>query len=643
MKHVVIGTAGHVDHGKTQLVRALTGVDTDRLAEEKRRGVTIEAGFARLDFSDGTYAGVVDVPGHEKFIKNMLAGAGGIDLALLVVAADEGVMPQTVEHLAILQLLGVQDGLIAVTKCDLVEEEWLEMVKAEITARVRGTFLEGKEICAVSARTGEGVEQLRNALHTLAARAREKSRRAPYYLPIDRVFSVDGFGTVVTGTLWSGMLPAGGETALYPNGRRCRVRGLQVHGKEVKTACAGQRVAVNLAGIGKETIARGDVLAQPDSLCDTMMLDVRLENLRTSRREIKSGSRLHFHHGSAAHLAKAVLLDRDTLLPGENCYAQLRFTEPLAVRRGDRFIVRFYSPLETVGGGVILDEQARRHRRNDARVLAVLAVRESGSEEERLIQAVRERGASPISLRELSAHLEKDADTLEKELSDLCVRGVLFASATGYLASETLDALWVRCEEMLARYHREHPLHAGMRSAELRQKLLSGMEPECAEDVVACFVREGKLKVVEEQIALAEFSVHLTKRQRAIRERLLAYYRETGFETEEIERVYAQFAPGERADCRQVVESLVSEGELLLLAPRLYLGRKARDKACGVLRAWFSGHDELTLACFRDELGTSRRCALLVLEYFDRTGVLKKEGDLRRRGTAFCRIDGQDG
>ena len=342
MKHIVIGTAGHVDHGKTALVRALTGVDTDRLAEEKRRGLTIELGFARLDFPDGSCAGVVDVPGHEKFIKTMLAGAGGIDLAMLVVAADEGFMPQTVEHLDILQLLGVKGGLIVLTKADLVDEDWLNMLEEDVKSRVKGTFLEDKPILRTSVRTGEGIEALREALHDLTLHAEEKSARTPFRLPIDRVFSVDGFGTIVTGTLIDGHIAVGDEAQLMPLGNQCRVRNLQVHGSDVKTAYAGQRVAMNLAGVKKTDITRGDTIAKPGSMRVSLMLDVRLQNLKNSRRTIVNGSQVHLYHGSAVRLAKVVLLERDALQPGESAYAQLRMTEEIATRQGDRF-VKVYS------------------------------------------------------------------------------------------------------------------------------------------------------------------------------------------------------------------------------------------------------------------------------------------------------------
>lgn len=356
MKHIIIGTAGHVDHGKTLLVKALTGIDTDRLQEEKKRGITIELGFAHLDFSDGTQAGIVDVPGHEKFIKNMLAGAGGIDLAMLVVAADEGFMPQTVEHLGILSLLGIRDGLVVITKCDMVEPEWVDMIREDVAQQVKGTFLEGKPVMAVSAYTGEGIPELREHLHKLVLKASEKSMRVPFRLPVDRVFSVEGFGTVVTGTLIEGCIQEGEVAEIVPSGLTAKVRNLQVHGKDVETAYAGQRVAINLAGLKKTEVARGDAVVKPGTVRSSLMIDVRLQNLRNSQRVILNDSQVHLYHGSTEQLCKVVLLDRDKLDPGESCYAQLRMTAPVSTKAGDRFVIRFFSPLETIGGGVVLDD-----------------------------------------------------------------------------------------------------------------------------------------------------------------------------------------------------------------------------------------------------------------------------------------------
>lgn len=636
MKHVIIGTAGHVDHGKTLLVKALTGIDTDRLMEEKKRGITIELGFAHLDFDNGLQAGIVDVPGHEKFIKNMLAGAGGIDLAMLVVAADEGFMPQTVEHLEILSLLGIKDGLVVVTKCDMVEPDWVEMIREDIAGRVEGTFLEGKPVFQVSAYTGQGIPELRQALGELVRKVEEKSLRTPFRLPIDRVFSVDGFGTVVTGTLIEGAVNVGDPVEVMPEGLEARVRNLQVHGKDVDTAFAGQRVAVNLAGIKKAELDRGDTVAWPKSVRTTRMLDVRLRNVKNSQRTILAGSQVHLYHGSSVRLAKVVLLDREALQPGESCYAQLRMTEDLAAKPGDRFVIRFYSPLETIGGGVILDDNPRRHKAGDQGVLDALAIKESGSGDQRLIQAVAEGGSSLPALDKLAVQLNMDKEELGQALGGLCAAGKLLEPLPGrYLALSVLDGLWESCSALLEQYHKQNPLHAGMKVAELRQKLLKAADQAVADAILAALVREGKLKRVAGRYALADFSVHLTKRQNSIKDRLLKQYGGYGLETPGLDEVYGGFESKELTDCKQVVESLVSSGELVMLTPQICVHQDVYRDVCRKLCAYLAGHETIALADFRDLMGTSRKYALAVLEYYDKNKILKKEEDLRRPGMNF--------
>ena len=636
MKHVIIGTAGHVDHGKTLLVKALTGIDTDRLVEEKKRGITIELGFAHLDFDDGTQAGIVDVPGHEKFIKNMLAGAGGIDLAMLVVAADEGFMPQTVEHLGILSLLGIQDGLVVITKCDMADPEWVEMVKEDVRTHVEGTFLEGKPVFTVSAYTGQGISELRQALKELVQKAAEKNMRTPFRLPIDRVFSVDGFGTVVTGTIIEGSVSNGDMAEILPGGVQARVRNLQVHDRDVETAYAGQRVAINLAGVKKADLGRGDVIARPGSVRTSLMLDARLQNLKNSQRTILSGSQVHLYHGSAVRLCKVVLLDRDALQPGESCYAQLRLTEEIAAKRGDRFVIRFYSPLETIGGGVVLDDLPRRHKRGDQAVLEALAIRESGSGDDQLVQLVAEHGHSLPTLEKLAAPQNLDREELGRSLEELTSAGKVLQPLPGrYLAASVFDAIWDSCRGLLEQYHRQNPLHAGMKVAELRQKLLKNTDQAVADAILAALAREGKIKAVADRYALADFAVHLTKRQSAIREKLLQTYRKAGLEVPGLDEVIASFPPAEQGDCRQVVESLVSGGGLVMLTPQLCLHSQVYAQVCDKTRDYMAENQELTLAEFRDLLGTSRKYALAVLEYYDKNKILKKDGDVRRLGTGF--------
>lgn len=631
MKHVIIGTAGHVDHGKTVLIKALTGIDTDRLAEEKRRGITIDLGFAHLDWPDGAQAGIVDVPGHEKFIKNMLAGAGGIDLALLVIAADEGVMPQTVEHLDILSLLGVRDGLVVLTKTDLVDTVWLELVRTQAAELVQGTFLAGKPILPVSAVTGAGLPELKDALHNLVLNTQEKSAIAPFRLPIDRVFSVDGFGTVVTGTVIEGAVRPGDEVELAPSGLSGRVRAVQVHGKSVDAACAGQRAALNLTGLKKEDIRRGNAAVSPGSVRPSRMLDVRLQCLADSRRTILSGSQLHLYHGTAVQLAKAVLLDRDELSPGQDCYAQLRLTEPIAVKSGDRFVVRFYSPVETIGGGTVLDPCPPRHKRNDPAILGALAIRDQGSAGQRLLQSAASFGVSLPTAAQLSERAGLDSSALASSLAELLSHGQLAEPLPGrYVSASALDALWPRCREVLANYHAKHPLHAGMPAAELRQKLFRETAPAEGDTLLEIFLREGRVKYTAGRYALAEFSVRLTKRQSVLSQELLDLFRQGGMEPDTMDTVLSALPLQDQLEARQVLESLLTSGELVRLSPELCWHRDIWQSALDTLQALCAANGSVTLADMRDALGTTRKYALLFLEACDRRRITLREGVLRR-------------
>ena len=636
MKHVIIGTAGHVDHGKTLLIKALTGIDTDRLIEEKKRGITIELGFAHLDWPDGTQAGIVDVPGHEKFIKNMLAGAGGIDLAMLVIAADDGVMPQTVEHLDILTLLGIKDGLIVITKADTVDPEWLELMQEEIREKTRGSFLEGKPIVAVSAYTGQGIPELKEMLRKLVQEAEEKSLRIPFRLPVDRVFSVEGFGTVVTGTLIEGAINEGDPAELVPSGVQTRIRNLQVHGKNVPTAYAGQRVAINLAGLKKEDIQRGNCVAKPGSVRVSRMLDVRLQNLKDSRRIIQNDSQVHLFHGSAVLLAKVVLFGRDELKPGESCYAQLRLTEPIATKNGDRFVIRFFSPLETIGGGVILDDQPRRHKRSDPEILRILELKESGSRDDVTIQLLTEFGTRLPTAAQLVTRLQREEADIQGELEDLCSWGRALEALPGrYVAAAVIDRVWQDCREILTAYHRQNPLHAGIQSAELRQKLCKGMDRASADALIAILHQEGKLRKLGDRYALSDFTVTLTKRQRGIREKLLKTYSTSGIETPITEHVMEGFPTNERPEVRQVLESLITSGELILLTPQICLYRQDYDRILETAKTHFETNDSLTLAQLRDLLNTSRKYAQALVEYFDKIHITKKDGDVHYLDQGF--------
>ena len=631
MNHVIIGTAGHVDHGKTLLIKALTGIDTDRLQEEKKRGITIELGFAHLDWEDGTQAGIVDVPGHEKFIKNMLAGAGGIDLAMLIVAADDGFMPQTLEHLDILTLLGIKDGCVVITKSDVVDPEWLEMMQEEIVGRVEGTFLEGKPVHCVSAYTGQGIPELRQELHDMVQRASIKNLRVPFRLPVDRVFSVDGFGTVVTGTLIEGTMHEGDAAELVPGGAATRIRNLQVHGKDVDTAYAGQRVAVNLAGLKKTDIKRGDAVAKPNSVRTSRMLDVRLQNLRGSHRVIQNDTQVHLYHTSQVQLAKVVLLDRDALNPGESCYAQLRLAEPISTKSGDRFVVRFYSPLETIGGGVILDDAPVRHKRFQQPVLDALKIKENGSGGDKVIQVLTEFGTELPDTAKLAAKLRMEEADVADAVRELCARGRAVEPLEGRFASAAvMDKTWEICREILTGYHKQNPLHAGMKEAEVRQKCFKNLDQTAADALLKALRQEGKLRRVSERYALGDFQIKFTKRQNNIKEKLLQTYRKADLESPATDDVMATFPQNEKVDAKQVLESLVTGGELVMLTPQICWYKDTYARVCDVVKTHFAEHETLTLGELRDLLNSSRKYTLAVLEYYDKNRITKKDGDLRR-------------
>ncbi len=626
-KYTIIGTAGHVDHGKTQLIKALSGIDTDRLAEEKKRGITIELGFAWLDLPNGERAGIVDVPGHERFIKNMLAGAGGIDLALLVIAADDGVMPQTREHLGILSLLGTQNGLIVITKADLVDEDWIEMVKEDIAKTVAGTFLEHASIAVVSAHTGQGIEELRKLIYE-SIQLPENNIALPFRVPVDRVFSVEGFGTVITGTLVEGQLSEGDEVELYPSGVKSRVRNLQVHGKDTPTAFAGQRAAVNLAGVKKDEVARGDTVAAPGSMQNTLMLDVKVTVLGDSNRTLVTGSRLHFYHGARETLCKLVLLGRDALAPGEEGFAQLRFTDDVAVKKGDRFVLRFYSPVETVGGGIVLDASPGKHRRSDVRVQDSLRVREKGTAAENLLQAITDASPQFTPAPDIAKHLAMDTASFNAELENLIADGsVIRLSSRTVISADYKETLGRRLVKILRDYHKQNPLQTGMRRDELRGKLLPGRELALADKVLGLYEADGAITADGPKVALAGFTIEYSDADKKLSGQVEAFFKDARFTPPALDEAYA--LSRDRAAVKRVYDALCESGALVVTPPQMVFHKTAVDDAWRLLEDFATEHGQITLAEFRDLISASRKYALPLLEQFDRQNRTKKIDDAR--------------
>jgi selenocysteine-specific elongation factor len=629
LKHIIIGTAGHVDHGKTALIKALTGRDTDRLQEEKERGITIELGFAPFDLPGGRRAGVVDVPGHERFIHHMLAGVGGMDLVLFVVAADEGVMPQTREHLDILDLLGIKKGIIVLTKKDLVDVEWLELVEEEIRETVAGTFLAEAPLFAVSSVTGEGIPQLLAAIDALTQEVAERNPQASFRLPIDRVFTITGFGTVVTGTLVAGTIRLGDRCEILPGEKEGRVRQLHVHGSPVEEAYAGQRVAVNLTGIELSDVSRGDVLVAPGSLKATTMVDCRLYLLPSAPRPLANRTRVRFHTGTAEVLGRAYLLDKGELEPGGRGLVQFRLEGPVAVRRGDRYVIRSYSPMVTIGGGEVLESHPPRRRRFREAVIRELELKEKGDPLQLVEQGLWEAGEGGIGLEELETKLGLSPGEMEDLLARLEEEGkvvVLTLEQPHYLHRDIVATLRERAREALEDYHRRHPLRWGMAKEELRTRHFPALPPRLFQEFLLALDRDGVLAVERERVKLASHQPTLSPQQEALRGELEKLFLSQPFSPPAPAEAISRLGGGEAGE---LYLYLVEAGTLVRLSEDLAFHRRAVEEAREKILAQLEAQGSITVSQFRDLLQTSRRYALPLLEYFDAQRLTRRVGDKR--------------
>lgn len=625
--NIILGTAGHIDHGKTSLVKALTGIDTDRLKEEKKRGITIELGFAHLDLPCGNRIGIIDVPGHEKFIHNMLAGAGGIDIAMMIIAADEGIMPQTIEHFGILALLEIKHGLIVITKKDLVDNDWIEMVEGEIKDKFQGSFLENAPIIPVSAYTGEGIERLKMTLSEMVATVEDKKLPIPFRLPIDRVFSVDGFGTVVTGTLIEGRIEEREDLMLYPSLEKAKVRSLQVHGSSENTVTAGQRVAVNISGIKKQQVMRGDTLAPINSMENTMMIDVKLNILNSTDRIIKNASRVHFYHGTKEILAKVVLLDLDELQAGQSAFVQLRFEQELAVKVGDHFVIRFYSPLETIGGGVILDANPVKHRRNQQAVITGLKIKESGTKKEKVLQAILEQSKN---LREIDFIRSRVGnDSITKVLNKLAEEGlVIKLSETLYLSSDFIKDLKNKLLKIMKEFHKAYPLKEGMNRDEARGKLTRNAPINVVDSILNYFISQKVICWESGYISLPNFEVVYNESDTKIMEDLENLYKSKEFAPPSLDEVAKKY--GKNKQYVGVLATMKTLGTIVPLDLKYLIHKDFYTKALDLLKQYIEKNDKISLGEYRDLLGVSRKYAVALLEEFDKKRITKKVGEARR-------------
>lgn len=640
MKRIIVGTAGHIDHGKTALVKALTGVDADRLKEEKERGITIDIGFADLTVGD-VHFGFVDVPGHERFVKNMLAGAHGLDLVMLVVAADESLMPQTREHFDICRLLEIKAGLIVITKTDLVEEDFAELVEAEVSEYVAGSFLAGAPILRVSSRTGAGIEQLKKTLAELAKKVSERDKAAVARLPIDRVFTIKGFGTVVTGTLIAGQIKTGDELEVLPvqpgaARKLTKARGLQVHGKSTHAAFAGERTAVNLQGLDLDEVARGQVLTPAGRLQATQLLDVRLQLLKSAPRPLRSRSRVHLHLGTAEVLARVVLLEQTELAPGATGFAQLRLEEPTLALPEDHFIVRSYSPTITVGGGTIVDALPAKHRARDkARVVAQLQQLAAADQTERLALLVEMAGEAGLSFAELAARSGAPDAVINQAIQQWTKSRRLLAASPNpprWIAKAPFEELAKQVRTTLKAFHQKTPLAAGMGREELREKVFAHTHADIFRAVIAQLAERNEVVAEKDLLRLSSHKVALTPEEQAAKDQLAKLYAAAALQPATLEEAITQVSAQHGIDAgraQRFAQMLINSGELVRVSDLLF-----HQSALEGLRATLQQHKaqhgpKLDVGTFKDLTGISRKYAIPLLEHLDRLRVTRRVGEAR--------------
>ena len=631
MKAVIVGTAGHIDHGKSALVRALTGTDPDRLAEEKRRGITIDLGFANLDLTgpsgEAIRIGFVDVPGHERFVRNMLAGVGGIDVVLLVIAADESIKPQTREHFDICRMLGLQRGITVLTKSDLVDPETLDVVKLEVADFLKGSFLDPatSPIVAVSSRTGAGLDQLRTELARLAAEAPAKDSTAVFRLPIDRVFTMRGFGTVVTGTLVSGTVHKDQELQVHPGGKLVRVRGVQVHGAAAEQAIAGQRTALNLAGVDTTDLARGMMLTPPQMFQPTERISVELDLLRSAK-PLRDRARLHFHSFTAETIATVSLLGAKQLPPLEFAFARLTLDAPLQLLPGDRFIIRQFSPVITIGGGRVLDaaEQPRRTRAEDR--LAFLQTIAKASREDELLALVSRRREDGLSISGVVSEIGLLPPKIEQLTTSLTKGGKLTRFGDLLLSTAIVDSLCQRMSASVEQFHKGNPLVPGISKEQLRETL--GLRPEVFRGVLDSLVRDKKLQVSGEIVHAAGKGVALRDEEAESKAQIERAFAQAGLKVPLLKDVLASL-PVDKVRAQKIVTLLLRDRVLVKLGDELVFHRDALDNLRRQIAAQKTKTPKLNVADFKDLFGITRKHAIPLLEYLDRERITRRVGDER--------------
>lgn len=629
MKNIIIGTAGHIDHGKTTLIKALTGRNTDRWEEEQRRGITIDLGFTYFDLPSGDRAGIIDVPGHEKFINNMVAGVVGMDLVLLVIAADEGIMPQTREHVDILHLLGIEKSIIVLNKCDLVDEEWLELVEEEVKEELEGTFLENAPVAKVSSATGQGLDELIQMIDNMTNDEElQKDVNTIPRLPIDRAFSLSGFGTIITGTLVSGTITKEDTLEMYPIGKECKIRSIQVHGEDRDACYAGQRVAINLSNVKKKEISRGCVLAPKNSMKNTDLLDVKLNVLDSSMRVLTNHTRLHFFTGTSEVLCRAVLLDKDEIGPGESGYVQLRLEEEVAVRRGDKFVVRFYSPMETIGGGVVLEPNPKVKKRFQEKTIEELKRKESGSTADVIELHVKAHGDTAITLAEIAKLTALSMEEVTEDVKELESQGLVHTFAmrrdTYVWHADSARAALSALGDALKKYEEKFPYRYGMKKAEVQMTYFKKMKPNVFDKVVELFIEQQNIKRVDEFLSTPDYEVKKDAVFEKVSKIMLDVLAKANYDFAKYSEI--DFKGISRDVTDDILNILMEEDKIVKVTEDMYTLKEYMDYAKEVIQGKLKEDPVITIAQVRDIFNTSRKSAKPILEYMDSIKVTKKTG-----------------
>ncbi|MBW2183576.1 MAG: selenocysteine-specific translation elongation factor [Deltaproteobacteria bacterium] len=631
MKQIILGTAGHIDHGKTTLIKTLTGVDLDRLKEEKARGITIQLGFTSLSLPSGQILGIVDVPGHEKFVRNMVAGVGGIDIVLFTIAADEGIMPQTREHLDICQLLKIKRGIIAVTKTDLVDEEWLQMVKDEIREFIQGSFLEKAPIIPLSSTAGQGISSLLATLDTIAQEVEERTSEGLFRLPVDRIFTMKGFGTVVTGTLIAGTIATGDSVEILPEKLEAKIRGIQVHNKQVEKASAGLRTAINLQGMDKDFLERGNVLVPLKTVTPTSRIDVMIEHLSSSSKPLKNRSRIRLHSGTSEVLAQLILLDQDELPPGGNALAQFKLERPIVVLPRDRFVIRHYSPIFTIGGGEVLDANPHKHKRLASETLAQLNAIKGGSDKENIQLFVSDSGWAGLDLLQLVPKTGKSPSQISRLLNELIQEGKLILidkETQRVIASQKHEELKSLLLKQMKDYHKKFPLKKGIPKEELKSKLPPLIDPRLFNYLLTDLFNSSLIAVEKEKLWLHDHKPLLKDSQKELQDTIEKIYRKGGLTPPSFKELVVQLSSDER-ETKSIIDLLTADSIVVKVKDNLWFHRDALETLKKNLIEFLKDNGEITTPQFKELTQASRKYTIPLMEYCDQSKITIRVGEKR--------------